>query len=203
MSEREFWNERYRGAEGHLFGEAPNAFLAREAHRLEPSWQALCVADGDGRNGVFLAEQGLKVRSSDFSEVAQAKARRLAEARGVSLDFELADVTNYPWPREAYDVVAVIFCQFLKPDDRTVMFRGVVDALRPGGLLLMEGYRPEQLEYGTGGPKAVEQLYTRALLEEAFAGQLSSFEIEEYDAALEEGAGHHGMSALIDLVGRK
>ena len=202
MSELDRWNTRYAEADGHLFGEAPNAFLARRADLLKPGWSALAVADGDGRNGVFLAEQGLAVRSVDFSPVAQEKARRLAEARGVTLTFELADVAAYSWPHEAYDVVAAIFFQFLSPADRAVAFRGIADALRPGGLLLLEGYTPKQLEYGTGGPKAVEQLYTRALLEDAFAG-FTTVSIEEYDAELDEGGAHSGMSALIALVGWK
>lgn len=202
MSEYERWNNRYAEADGHLFGEAPNAFLARHAGLLKPGGKALAIADGDGRNGVFLAQQGLEVRSVDFSPVAQEKARKLAEARGVTLDFELADVSSYVYPGEAYDVVAVIFTQFLAPTERAAMFAGVVDTLRPGGLLLLEGYTPRQLEFATGGPKAVEQLYTRELLKGAFAG-LSKFEIEEYDAELSEGAGHHGPSALIDLVGWK
>ena len=202
MSNLDFWNSRYAEADGHLFGEAPNAFLARNAGSLQPGWQALAVADGDGRNGVFLAEKGLRVRSSDFSPVAQEKARRLAAARGVTVNFELADLSRYAWPREAYDVVVAIFFQFLAPAARTVAFRGIVETLRPGGLLLLEGYTPKQLEYGTGGPRAVEQLYTRDLLEAAFAG-FSRIEIDEYDAELEEGGAHHGPSALIDLVGWK
>ncbi len=202
MSELERWNTRYGEAEGHLFGEAPNAFLARQAPLLKPGWEALAVADGDGRNGVFLAEQGLKVRSVDFSPVAQAKARRLAERRGVTVDFELADISKYDWPHEAYDLVAVIFTQFLAPPERAVMFKGFFDALRPGGLLLMEAYSPKQLEYRTGGPNVLERLYTRELLEDAFGG-FSKIEIEEYDAELDEGGGHKGPSALIDLIAWK
>ena len=141
MSNLDFWNSRYAEADGHLFGEAPNAFLARNAGRLQPGWQALAVADGDGRNGVFLAEKGLRVRSSDFSPVAQEKARRLAAARGVTVNFELADLSRYAWPREAYDVVVAIFFQFLAPAARTVAFRGIVETLRPGGTFLGKAFR--------------------------------------------------------------
>lgn len=202
MSELERWNTLYSEAKGHLFGDAPNAFLARQQDLLKPGMEALSVADGDGRNGVFLAEQGLKVHSIDFSPVAQEKARRLAKSRGVTANFELVDVSKFPWPTEAYDLVVVIFSQFLLPEDRTVMFEGIETALRPGGLLLMEGYTPKQLQYGTGGPKNLPQLYTRELLETSFAS-FSELNIEEYDAELSEGDRHHGPSALIDLIARK
>jgi SAM-dependent methyltransferase len=201
MSELERWNGRY-DAPGYLFGEAPNAFLERQADRLRPGMHALSVADGDGRNGVWLAGQGLDVHSVDFSPVAIEKSRKLAAARGVSIRTEIADLFAWDWPEAAYDVVAAIFVQFAPPAERTAMFTGMQRALKPGGLLLIEGYRPKQLDYGTGGPKALDQLYTRELLEEAFA-DLARIDIEEYDAEVDEGTGHSGLSALIDLIGVK
>ena len=196
-----FWDERYQG-EAYLFGEAPNAFLARQAERLRPGMSALAVADGEGRNGVWLAEQGLDVLSVDGSSIAQDKARRLAARRGVELALEAADLTTWAWPVERFDLVAAIFIQFAGPDLRAQLFEKMKSALKPGGLLLLEGYRPEQIAYGTGGPRAEENLYTEALLAEAF----SDFEIlslQAYDATIEEGAGHSGPSALIDLVARR
>ncbi|MDP1619103.1 cyclopropane-fatty-acyl-phospholipid synthase family protein [Phenylobacterium sp.] len=196
-----FWDERYQG-EAYLFGEAPNAFLSAQAHRLKPGMSALAVADGEGRNGVWLAEQGLDVLSVDSSPVAQAKAARLAAARGVTLRLEEVDLASWTWPEAQFDVVAAIFIQFAGPDLRDEIFAGMKRALKPGGLLLLEGYRPEQIAYGTGGPRAPENLYTEALLRAAF----SNFEILElsaYDAVIEEGAGHSGQSALIDLVARR
>lgn len=195
------WDERY-AQEGYLFGEQPNAFLARQKHRLESRVRALAVADGEGRNGVWLAEQGLDVVSIDGSPAAQDKARRLAERRGVEITCELADLTSWTWPDQAFDVVAGIFIQFAGPDLRSRMFRGMQQALRPGGLLLLQGYRPEQLAYGTGGPSAVENLYTEGMLREAFAN-MQILELTAYDALLSEGSGHAGMSALIDLVARR
>jgi hypothetical protein len=111
-------------------------------------------------------------------------------------------VLNWTWPVEAFDVIAAIFVQFAPPDGRRRMFAGIRQALKPGGLLLMQGYRPEQLDYRTGGPDKAEHLYTRALLTEFF-GDLSSVEINEHDSIIREGTGHNGMSALIDLVARK
>ena len=196
-----FWDERYQG-EAYLFGEAPNAFLAAQAHRLRPGMSALAVADGEGRNGVWLAEQGLDVLSVDSSPVAQAKAARLAEARGTTLRLEEADLASWAWPEGQFDVVAAIFIQFAGPDLRDQIFAGLKRALKPGGLLLLEGYRPEQIAYGTGGPGQVENLYTEALLRDAFA-DFDILHLKSHDSDVSEGAGHSGRSALIDLIARR
>jgi cyclopropane fatty-acyl-phospholipid synthase-like methyltransferase len=195
------WQERF-AAPGYLFGTAPNAFLKAHAHLLRKGEKALAIADGEGRNGVFMAEQGLDVLSVDFSPIAQDKARKLAAERGVTLRIEQADIINWNWPAEAFDVVAAIFFQFVLPPERDKIFAGIKKTLKPGGLLLLEGYGLKQLEYRTGGPSNPAQLYTRELLEQAFGG-FSSLDIREYDAELHEGERHAGLSALIDLVGRK
>ena len=201
MSELERWQERYATDE-YRFGTAPNAFLAAQANRLPKSGKALAIADGEGRNGVFLAERGLDVLSLDFSPNGQAKARKLAAARGVTIRTEQADVINWGYPPDTYEVVAAIFFQFVAPAERDRIFAGIKRTLKKGGLLLLEGYGPKQLEYKTGGPGKLENLYTREILEAAF-GDLASLDIREYDAELHEGAGHGGMSALVDLVAVK
>ncbi len=201
MSELEHWNERFSKPDYH-FGTAPNAFLKSQQPLLKPGMTALTVADGEGRNGVWLAEQGLDVHSFDLTPNGIAKARALAAARGVSLRIEQGDIHSWPWPDAAYDVVVAIFIQFSPAPQRAKVFAGLKQALKPGGLLLLQGYRPEQLQYDTGGPKEVEQLYTRALLEAAF-GDFASLDIREHDSVLHEGERHVGMSAVIDLVGRK
>lgn len=195
------WDERY-AQQGYLFGEQPNAFLARQKHQLQSRVRALAVADGEGRNGVWLAEQGLEVVSVDGSSIAQDKARALARRREVELTFELADLSTWSWPEEAFDVVAGIFIQFAGPELRSQMFEAMRRALRPGGLLLLEGYRPEQIAFGTGGPSAVENLYTEVMLRDAFS-DMQILELTAYDAVVAEGSGHEGMSALIDLVARR
>ncbi|MEW6019226.1 MAG: class I SAM-dependent methyltransferase [Pseudomonadota bacterium] len=197
----DLWNNRFAG-ETYVFGEEPNAFLARQRARLPRSGRALAVADGEGRNGVWLAQQGLSVHSIDGSSVAQDKAGRLAATRGVALELELADLSDWSWPEATYDVVAAIFIQFAGPELRAAMFDGMKRCLKPGGLLLIEGYRPEQIAYGTGGPRVVENLYTEAMLAEAFA-EFEILELAAYDAEIQEGPGHSGMSALVDLVARK
>ena len=201
MSELERWETRFSAA-GYHFGTEPNAFLKSQAHLLRPGQTALAVADGEGRNGVWLAQQGLDVLSIDFSPTALRKARALAAARGVALRTEQADINTWTWPAEAFDVIVGIFVQFPTPEGQERMFAGMTRALKPGGLLLIEGYGQRQLEYGTGGPKEIERLYTRERLERAFAG-FSSLDIREYDAEVREGDAHVGMSALVDLVGRK
>jgi len=195
------WDERYAG-EAFLFGTAPNAFLASQRHRLPAAGTALAVADGEGRNGVWLAEQGLDVLAVDASTAGLAKSRKLAQSRGVTLHHELADLAQWDFGTERFDVIAAIFIQFADPALRARIFEGMCRALKPGGVLLLEGYRPEQLGYGTGGPSEVANLYTEALLREAFM-TLRIEHLACYDAEIHEGSGHDGMSALIDLVARK
>ena len=184
-------------------GTEPNAFLRAQQSRLKPGWRALAVADGEGRNGVWLAQQGLDVLSVDGSSVAQDKARKLATARGVQLAIEHADLDTWAWPVGQMDVVVGIFIQFVGPSGRDKQFANMKRALKPGGMILLEGYRPEQLRYGTGGPtKHIENLYTGDLLRAAFA-DMEILSLTSYDAEISEGTRHQGMSALIDLVARK
>jgi 2-polyprenyl-3-methyl-5-hydroxy-6-metoxy-1,4-benzoquinol methylase len=199
--ELERWNQRF-SVDEYVFGTAPNAFLASKAGLLRPGQRALCVADGEGRNSVWLAAQGLEVTAFDFSPAALDKARRLAAGRGVSVRYELSSVEDWRWPAGEYDVVVAIFIQFVVPQARRVLFERMSAALRPGGLLLLEGYTPAQLKYGTGGPKQVDQLYTEELLRHSF-GALEILELRAYEAELNEGTRHTGMSAVIDLVARK
>lgn len=195
------WTARF-ASEGYLFGEEPNAFLTMQAHRLEPGSSVLCVADGEGRNSVWLAERGLAVTAFDFASNAVAKARRLAERRGVSVNLHVGDIYTWPWDAARYDALVAIFIQFLAPEQRDAVFEGMKAAVRPGGLFLLEGYRPEQVDYGTGGPPRRAHMYTREWLEERFVGW-ELLVLNAYDAVIEEGQAHKGMSALIDLIARR
>ena len=195
------WDERY-AQDGYLFGTEPNEFLVSQRHWLKPGMNCLAVADGEGRNGVWLAEQGLHVLSVEASAVALEKAKKLAQQRGVTIDFEQADLAHWQWGENRFDVVAAIFIQFAPPALREQMFAGIKRCLKPGGLLVLQGYTPRQLEYKTGGPPVAENMYTEALLRNAF-GEMEILHLREHDDHIGEGTAHSGMSALIDLVARK
>jgi len=120
----------------------------------------------------------------------------------VSVDQQLGDAYTWPWASRQYDALVAVFIQFLPPHRRDDAFSGMMSAIKPGGLLLLEGYRPEQVDYGTGGPPRREHMYTREWLERTFAGWEIPV-LDAYDAEIHEGNAHDGMSALIDLVARK
>ena len=195
------WQQRYSTPD-YTFGREPNEFLVSCRPLLPRSGKALAVADGEGRNGVWLAKQGLDVLSIDFSPAAQAKARALAAENNVAIAFVEADVHAWPYPEAAFDVVVEIFTQFSTPAERERKWAGMRRALKRGGLLIVQGYTPKQLEYGTGGPKQVEHLYTHEMLERTF-GDFADVTIVEEEREMHEGAGHAGMSAVIGLTARK
>lgn len=196
------WNRRF-AEPGYLFGTEPNAWLHEHAPAL---WQAgqrvLCVADGEGRNSVWLAQQGLTVDAFDISEVGVRKARDFARITGVKVNFAVADIAELQWPRGLYDGVVAIFIQFADPALRARIFEGMVRSLKPGGVLVLQGYAPKQLDYRTGGPPHAAHMYTPELLREAFAG-MEILDLREYEADLAEGMGHKGHSALVGLVARR
>jgi len=200
MSSSLAWDERYSG-DGFLFGEAPNLFLLGQAHRLRPGLRALAVGDGEGRNGVWLASQGLETTSVDWSAVGLAKARALAAARGVALRTVTADLTRWDWPAEAFDVIAWIFVH-LPPADRALACAGVRRALAPGGLLLLECFAPAQAGRRSGGPKDPALLWSRAVVEAEFGG-LEVLELLEGTVLLDEGPRHQGPAEVVRAVLRK
>jgi cyclopropane fatty-acyl-phospholipid synthase-like methyltransferase len=201
MSEYERWEGRFAVPE-YAFGTQPNYFLASCKGLLPSSGRVLAVADGEGRNGVWLAEQGLDVLSIDFSPSGQRKAQALAAERGVKLTLERVDVHTWEYPDSAFDVVVEIFTQFSSPAERQMKWAGMRKALKTGGLLIVQAYTPKQLTYGTGGPKEPENLYTRAMLETAF-GDFRDVKIVEEEREIHEGTSHGGMSAVINFTGRK
>lgn len=195
------WDQRFDRPE-YVYGTDPSQFLAAQAGWLQPGLRGLAIADGEGRNSVFMASRGMQVTAMDGSAVALEKARALAAQRGVQVDFHHADLADWPWPEREYDVIAAIFFQFAEPALRQAVFAGIRQALRPGGVVLLHGYARRQIEYGTGGPGDPELLYTTDLLADAFAGWDIRL-LRDYDATLAEGCGHAGRSALIDLVAVK
>lgn len=195
------WDARYDVPE-FIFGTEPNVFLQQQASRLNAGQHVLAVADGEGRNGVWLAQQGLVVDAVDSSAVAQAKAQQLAKQRGVDVNFIHADLLNWDWGEARYDAVIAIFIQFATGAGRDAMFTGMKAATKPGGLMLLQGYTPRQLEYKTGGPPGIENMYTPAILRDYFY-DWDILHLTEHDDEINEGAHHSGMSALIDMVARK
>lgn len=196
------WNERYAAASGYLFGTEPAAFVKSFADRLAPGARVLCIADGEGRNSVHLAGLGMAVTAMDASDVALEKARALALARNVAVDFRLSDIAAWKWEPNRWDAVVAVFIQFADPALRAQIFTGMQHTLAPGGVLLLHGYTPEQVAMGTGGPKDTENMYTPEMLRDAFTG-LEIERLEAYRAEIHEGEGHSGQSALIDLIARK
>jgi SAM-dependent methyltransferase len=201
MDEYARWQERFATPD-YAFGKEPNDFLKSCQGLLPRHGRALAVADGEGRNGVWLAEHGLDVVSLDFSPAAQSKARALAAERAVKVIFIQADVHAFDYPRAAFDLVVEIFTQFSPPAERAIKWRGMRRTLKSGGLLIIQGYTPKQLQYGTGGPKQVEKLYTRAMLEQEFS-DFHDVRIIEEERQMREGASHVGMSAVIGLTAAK
>lgn len=195
------WNQRF-AQDAYIFGTAPNAWLREHARVWQPGQRVLCVADGEGRNSVWLAGQGLKVDAFDVASVGVAKARRLAAEKGVTVNYSVSDCDAYPWPLEAFDGVAAIFVQFADPAMRARLFANIRRSLKPGGVLVLQGYTPRQLDYKTGGPPQLSHLYTEAMLREAFA-DFELIDLRDYEAELTEGDRHSGRSALIGLVARR
>lgn len=200
MSSSLAWDERYAGG-GFQFGEQANLFLRSQAHRLRPGMRALAVGDGEGRNGVWLAAQGLAVTSIDWSGTGLAKARALAAARGEALATVTADVARWDWPVGGFDLLAWIFVH-LSPAERATACAGAVRALAPGGLLLLEGFTPAQQGRRSGGPKDASLLWSRALVEAEFPG-LDVLELLEGTVALDEGPRHQGPAEVVRAVLRK
>ena len=196
----DFWDERYK-PEAYLYGDEPNDFLREHAGLFRPGDQILSLAEGEGRNAVFLAQQNYQVQGVDFSTEGQAKALGLAKTRGVSIDYVLADLTQYDMGIDAWDGVVSIFCH-LSSRDRPPLYAAISAALKPGGVFLLEGYNAAQLSYCTGGPKDVDYLTSLDMLVEAFRG----FEIilaQDTVHDIREGLGHTGPGSVTQFIARK
>lgn len=197
----EIWNDRYSQRE-YIFGTEPNHYLVKCQRYLKAGMSALAIADGEGRNSVWLAKQGLITSAFDISTVGIEKARKLASDENVEVDFSLADCDAWDWDSKKFDVVAAIFVQFAAPDVRKLLFANMIRSLKPGGLIVLQGYTPKQLEYKTGGPPTLSNLYTENLLRDEFS-HLNIIDMSEYEMELREGSQHSGMSALIGMVAKK
>ncbi|SHI99796.1 Methyltransferase domain-containing protein [Roseomonas rosea] len=200
MSDAAAWDARYTGG-GFAFGEAPNRYLEAQAARLQPGMRALAIGDGEGRNGVWLAERGLDVTAVDWSAAGLAKARALAAARGVALHTMVADLTRWDWPASRFDLLAWIFVH-LPPEDRATVAADAVAALAPNGLLVLEAFTPAQEGRRSGGPRDPELLWSGALVRQHFAG-LELLECLEGTVLLDEGPKHQGHAEVVRALLRK
>ncbi|MGZ3460066.1 MAG: class I SAM-dependent methyltransferase [Archangium sp.] len=195
------WDARF-SAEEYVYGTKPNDFLVESTPSLPPPpARVLSLAEGEGRNGVYLAERGYQVTGVDASAVGLRKAERLAAQRGVRLETVVSNLADYVLAPGAWDAVISIFCHLPMPLRRQV-HRAVVEGLRPGGVLILEAYTPAQLSFRTGGPPVRELLYRAEELREDFAG-LELSVLREVERDVVEGSLHRGHAAVVQVLGRK
>ncbi len=191
------WDERYADPDEYAYGTQPNTFFASEAGRI-PDGPVLFLAEGEGRNAVWLAERGHAVTAVDGSAVGLEKARRLAAERGVEIETVHADLANHPIEAGAWAGIVSIFGH-LPPDIRREVHRRAASGLRPGGLFLLEAYTPRQLAYGTGGPPTAEMMMDLAGLRAELPG-LELLVGQEIERRVEEGRYHSGLAHVVQVV---
>ena len=199
MTGPDMWDQRYRG-DGFAYGTEPNDFLVSVSERLATG-KVLCIAEGEGRNAAFLALRGHDVTAVDYSSVGLAKANDLAARHGVRITTRLADLTDFDFERERWDGIVSIFCH-LDPSLRRSVHTRIVGALKPGGLLALEAYTPQQLALGTGGPPKRELLVTLDELKTELTG-LEFVIGRELERHVAEGTFHQGRSAVVQVLARK
>lgn len=193
------WDERYSGEE-YAYGKEPNDFL-KENESIFPPGRILCLAEGEGRNAVFLARQGYEVTAVDASRKGLEKAEQLARAHDVMIETIQADLNVYDPGQNHWDGIVSIFCP-LPADMRRTLHAKVIHALKPGGIFLLEAYRPEQLQYGTGGGNSVELMTSRQSLVDDVQ-DLEILHLKELERNVVEGIYHTGLAAVIQLIARK
>jgi SAM-dependent methyltransferase len=195
----EMWDQRYQ-TDQYVYGTEPNGFLESVADRI-PQGKVLCLAEGEGRNAVFLAQRGYEVVAVDASAVGLAKAQRLARERGVVIETVVTDLAAFTIEPDSWDGIISIFCH-LPPGLRKSLHRQVVRGLRPGGLFVLEGYTPAQVGRGTGGPPTEELMMTRDALREELEG-LDFLHAVETERPVVEGTLHTGIGAVVQLLAVK
>lgn len=196
----EFWDSRY-GEDGFAYGTSPNVFLSSFADSFTAGKKVLVIGDGEGRNGVWLAEQGCDVISVDSSSIGVEKAKKLAIEKNVKIEAICMDLNDWDWPESVFDFVVVIYVHF-PPDVRALLHNKVIMALKPDGQLIMESFTTEQLNYPSGGPPVIEMLYTLEMMASDFK-LLEIQQLEECITKLDEGKYHCGEGAVVRLLAKK
>ena len=194
-----YWDQRFTGEE-FVYGKQPNDFLKQHAAGLAAG-QALCLAEGEGRNAVFLAELGHQVCAQDISPMGLRKAKALAQQKGVNITTQCCDLAALDLKPNNLDLIAAIWMH-VEPELRARVFEQAMEALRPGGHLLIEAYRPKQLEFSSGGPTRRELLVEAAQLQRELA-TLEPLILQEVERTITEGSAHQGRSAVVQFFGRK
>ena len=194
-----YWDQRF-ASEEFVYGKQPNDFLRQQAAGLAAG-QALCLAEGEGRNAVFLAELGHQVCVQDISPIGLGKAKALAQQKGVSITTLCCDLAALDLKPTSLDLIAAIWMH-VEPEIRARVFEQAVAALRPGGHLLIEAYHPQQLNFSSGGPTRRELLIEAAQLQQELAS-LEPLILQEIERTITEGSAHQGRSAVVQFFGRK
>ena len=194
------WDERY-SASDYFYGKEPNDFLREQIKRLPAGGQVLCLAEGEGRNAVYLAREGFQVTAVDGSRVGLQKLEALAKDSGVSVKTVCADLADFAIEPQAWDAIIAIWCH-LPSALRKKVHAASVQGLRKGGAFLLEAYRPEQLKYGTGGPKDPDFLMNLEVLRPELTGLSLEVQVEQ-DREIHEGKGHQGPSSVVQVMGFK
>ncbi len=193
------WDQKY-SAEHYIYGTEPNHFLEKNFSVI-PAGKVLCLAEGEGRNAVFLAQQGYAVTAVDSSSVGLEKARRLADKNGVSIEIVYSDLAEYDLGERQWDGVVSIFCH-IPEQIRKQVHRRVVNALKDDGILLLEAYTPDQLQHRTGGPQSEDMMYSASRLRNELEG-LQFDHLVELERNIIEGTKHTGMGAVVQAIARK
>lgn len=193
------WDQRYRDAD-YVYGKQANDFLVENYSRL-PKGKILSLAEGEGRNAVFLAQQGYAVTAVDSSQVGLDKAQKLAQEYGVEIDTILADINEFEITPNTWEGIISIFCP-LSTQQQLLLYPKIVAGLKPKGVYLVEAYRPEQLAYGTGGGSSADQMTTQASLEHGLR-DLEFVQLESLEREVIEGKFHTGLAAVIQAIALK
>ncbi len=193
------WDERY-SADEYVYGTEPNEFLAAEFGNI-PKGKILSIAEGEGRNAVFLAKQGYEVTAVDGSAVGLKKAKALADANGVAIEFIHADLAEFDLGEEKWDGIVSIFVP-LPSAVRQQLYSKLEKALKPNRVFLVEAYRPDQIKYGTGGGSSADTMQTKETLTRELPG-LSFSHLVELDREVIEGSLHTGIGAVVQGIGKK
>ena len=196
---KEFWNERYSEKE-YVYGEKPNEYLKDQLLKL-PVGKILFPCEGEGRNANFAAINKWETFACDYSESGKSKAEALAKKNGVHYIYEICDGLEYQAPEESFDAIALIFAHF--PENiRQKTHQKLLKLLRPGGMIILEGFNKKQLGKSSGGPKSLEMLFDKELLRSDFA-TCDIEELEEKTVHLSEGLYHAGEAKIIRGIFRK